>query len=274
MPGETFAVDARTIEQALNTRWLGRSFHVFRSVSSTNTVLGQLAEEGAPAGTMVVADFQSQGRGRRQRRWHAPPGSSLLLSLLFRPQWPAVQAHWLTMIAGLAAVAAIEARTELQAGLKWPNDVMLRAVAGDGLQWRKTGGILLETRLEGGVIRQAIVGMGLNVNVDLEALPVSDTPAGSLLAATGRRLDRVALLAHILQRLEALYEEAAAGASPQQAWESRLITRNQKVRVTTDEEVVEGLALGCDEWGRLLVRLKDGKVRRFAAGDVTLRETV
>lgn len=265
-------MDALVIGDALTTRWLGRSLHVFESVGSTNTVLAQLAQEGAPAGTIVLTNYQSSGRGRRQRRWHAPPASSLLVSLLFRPHWPALQAHWLTMMAGLAATSAIEARTELEVGLKWPNDVMLRPASGDEPAWRKAGGILLETRLDGDVVVQAIVGLGLNVNIAPQDLPEGVVPATSLLAETGQRFDRVTLLVHMLQRLETLYEEAAVGNAPHEAWQARLITRNRRVRVTTETGVVEGLALGCDEWGRLRLRRDNGQVQNFAAGDVTLRD--
>ena len=268
------AVKQEAILASLGTRWVGRSVHVYEEVGSTNKTLAQLAAAGAPAGTMVIADYQSQGRGRRRRRWEAPPRSSLLFSLLFRPQWPSAQAPWLTMMAGLAVVVAIQAHTPLAVGLKWPNDVMVwdeGRPAAPVAQWCKAGGLLLETQSDGEQLQQAIVGIGLNVNIPREALPAAETPATSLLAAGGRALSRVPLLASILQHLESLYEEATAGHSPQPAWDARLLTRNRSVRVTSDDGVVEGIALGSDEWGRLLVRTAQGEVRRFAAGDVTLR---
>ena len=261
------------ISDALQTRWLGRSFEVLEEVDSTNVVLSRLASEGAPAGTMIIADFQTEGRGRRERRWHAPPRTSLLFSILLRPGWPVRQAQWLTMIAGLATVAAIEAVAPLEVGLKWPNDVMIQETLKGRSRWHKTGGILLETRLDGEVVREATVGLGLNVNIARQDLPEGPTPATSLLAATGRAYDRTALLARLLQRLETLYEEAATGRSPQAAWDARLVTRNRQVRVVMEDGVVEGVALGSDAWGRLLVRTAENEVRRFAAGDVTLADS-
>jgi BirA family biotin operon repressor/biotin-[acetyl-CoA-carboxylase] ligase len=254
---------------------LGQIVHAFAEVGSTNTVLAVLAQREAPQGTMVIADYQSHGRGRRQRRWEAPPRSSLLLSLLFRPDWPAVRASWLTMIAGLAAVDAMQTCTPLQAALKWPNDVMIWDTAPGSAGWCKVGGLLLETRLDGDQLRQAIIGIGLNVNIPRDQLPQTGsagtgTPAGSLLATSGQYVPRLRLLTHFLQRLETLYERAAAGQSPQPAWDARLLTRDQPVRVTGAKGIVEGTALGSDEWGRLLVRAADGELHRFAAGDVTL----
>ena len=117
----------------LGTRWLGRTLHFFPVVASTNEVLYELALAGAPAGSMVLADFQTAGKGRLGRRWEAPAGSSLLFSLLFRPGWPAAQAAWLTMMAGLATAEAVAGLTGVVVGLKWPNDVMIHTADG----WRK-----------------------------------------------------------------------------------------------------------------------------------------
>lgn len=256
---------------ALNTQWLGRSLQVYDQVTSTNTVLSQLAADGAPTGAMVIAEYQAQGRGRQDRRWLAPRGSSLLFSLLFRPRWPAPQAYWLTMIAGLAAVETIESHSTLQAALKWPNDVMIWDENSADPQWCKAGGILLDTQLDHERLSQAVLGMGLNVNLPRRQLPTGATPATSLLAAGGRSLARIPLLAGFLQQLETRYEEAASGASPQPSWNERLLTRDRPVRVTTAHQALEGHALGADEWGRLLVRAADGELHRFAAADVTLR---
>lgn len=255
----------------LATRWVGRPTHVHESVDSTNDLLAALAASGAPAGTTVVATHQTAGRGRRNRRWLAPPATALLFSVLFRPHWPALQAHWLTMLAGLAMIRAVETHSPLQLGLKWPNDLMLYDAKGPTPQWCKTGGILLETTLSADHLQQAILGIGLNVNIPRQHLPSGPTPATSLLAAGGKALDRPSLLAQILLELETLYERADAGQSPQPAWDSRLITRNHPVRVSDDNHVLEGIALGSDKWGRLLVRDAQGAVHHIAAGDVTLR---
>lgn len=250
----------------LHSGWLGRPAHVISRLGSTNTALKEMAEDGAPAGTLLITDFQEAGKGRFDRRWEAPAGTSLLFSLLFRPGWPARRASWLTMCAGLAVVEAVEAKTDLHAGLKWPNDVMLATAEG----WRKTAGLLLETELEDEQLRLAVLGIGLNVNIPPEQLPTAG--ATSLLAAGGERTPRLPLLATLLERLERWYEGAEGEESPQPAWNSRLITLGRRIRVSGGPETVKGTAQGTDEWGRLLVRDDEGRVHAVPAGDVTLRE--
>lgn len=216
---------------------------------------------------MALTDFQSAGRGRHGRRWEAPAGTSLLFSLLFRPPWPADQASWLMMLAGIAAVHAVRQTSSLEAALKWPNDVMVRITE----SWRKAGGLLLETTLAGERIDYVIAGIGINANVAEDELPQTETAATSLLAATGRTFDRVALLGVLLQQLEALYEAAAAGQSPHAEWDALLLARNRPVIVSSAEQVLRGTATGTDPWGRLLVQDDQGRVHAVAAGDVTLQ---
>lgn len=264
-------------QRPLNTRRLraalGPDAHYFPETGSTNDLLREMADAGAPGGTLVLADFQQTGKGRLNRRWQAPPGTSLLFSLLFRPGWPAVRASWLTMIGGLAAVEAIAAAlaapesSSLIPALKWPNDIILPDAAG----WAKVGGILLETTVTGDRLEQAILGMGLNVNIPPEDLPETTVPATSLLAAGGRSLARLPLLVTLVQRLEHHYQAACRGESPQPAWNERLLTRDRPVAVSASGRTVTGTAAGTDEWGRLLVETADGEVYKFAAGDVTLR---
>jgi BirA family biotin operon repressor/biotin-[acetyl-CoA-carboxylase] ligase len=262
-------MNSDTIQKAITTKWLGRPVHFRPSVTSTNDLLKEMAEKGAPAGTMLITDFQSQGKGRLNRRWDAPPGSSLLLSLLFRPTWPAYQAHWLTMIAGTAAVSAVRQETGLAPALKWPNDVMI-LVEG---QWRKFGGLLLEANIEDGQLTYAVMGGGLNLNIPFNDLPEAMTPAASLLSASGRLVNRLSLLNRYLLALEELYEAADSGQSPHYAWRDLLITIGKPVQVSgrTLETPIEGTAEGVDEWGRLLVREQNGRLHALAVGDISLR---
>ncbi|MFW6184333.1 MAG: biotin--[acetyl-CoA-carboxylase] ligase [Chloroflexota bacterium] len=264
---EDLTVDS--LSHSLHTRWLGRHLHVFGEIDSTNHALAELAAEGAAHGTLVISDFQSQGRGRRQRRWLAPAGTSLLFSLLFRPNWPAQRASWLTMIGSLAAAHAVEKVTSQRAGLKWPNDIMLATDEG----WAKMGGVLLETQLSGDRVTQAILGIGLNVNIPAAELPDVETAVTSLLCACGQNVSRPTLLAALLLSLELLYEQAAAGNSPQPEWNKRLITPGHAVTVRGDQGQIRGVATGTDEWGRLLVRDETGRTHAVAAGDVSLRGT-
>ncbi|MGH2536046.1 MAG: biotin--[acetyl-CoA-carboxylase] ligase [Candidatus Promineifilaceae bacterium] len=250
----------------LATRWLGRPLHYLPSVGSTNEFLRALAQEGAPQGSLVVADYQSQGRGRRGRRWLAPAGTSVLASLLFRPGWPPERAAWLTMLAGLAAAEAIEAHCGLGVQLKWPNDLIVAR----GRSWAKLGGLLLEAELSANRLEWALVGLGINVNGRPPVLPDSYGQATSMELESGRRQNRAEFLAQLLVRIEAAYEAAAAGASPLAAWSNRLVTLGRSV-VAVGKRRLEGVAEACDEWGRLLVRDGQGQLHALAAGDVSLR---
>lgn len=264
-------LDEEAVRAALTTVWLGRPYLYQATIDSTNDYLKELAADPAyPAGTVLLADYQSAGRGRLARRWEAPPGASLLFSVLFRPGWPAERGPWLTMLAGLAAAEAIEAVAGLPAHLKWPNDVVLDHEG----QWRKAAGLLLDTSLDGrGRLESAILGIGLNVNTPPAALPEAPTPATSLLAVGGRPVARLPLLVALLERLEQRYTAADAGRSPQAKWAERLITLGRPVTVSAAGSggVLTGMAEGVDEWGQLLVRDDAGRLQAVAAGDVTLR---
>ncbi len=263
------------VSHSLNTRWLGKKCQVLLEVDSTNDLLKEMMQQGEadlpPNGFVLLTEYQRKGRGRLARRWEAPAGSSLLLSMLFRPGWPAAQANWLTMLVSLAAANAIATHTNLEAGLKWPNDVMVR----QDNSWRKVSGILQEGGFDAnGRLQWAIVGIGINVNIPAEQLPEGITPPTSLLAATGQTVPRLPLLHTFLQRVEDLYDAAGNGRSPQPLWQNKLITLGQPVRVTHHQtnHSFTGIAEATDEAGHLLVRDASGKIHTVAAADVTLRE--
>lgn len=268
-------LDEASVRAELATAWLGRPYHYVAAIDSTNDRLKAWAADPArPAGTVLLAEYQSAGRGRLDRRWEAPPGVALLFSLLLRPGWPARQGVWLTMLAGLAVVEAIEAVTGSPARLKWPNDVVIDHEG----EWRKVCGLLLDSSLDvAGRLESAVIGIGLNVNVPAAALPPAPLPAAtpptSLQIACGRPVPRRPLLLTLLARLERRYEAAAAGRSPWAEWNDRLVTIGQRVRVSAagGADALDGLAEGTDEWGQLLVRDAAGRRHAVAAGDVTLR---
>jgi len=251
------------IKSGLRTSLLGRHVVYRPSVGSTNDVARELAEEGAPEGTLVIADEQRAGRGRLGRRWLAPKGSSLLMSLLFRPPLAPHQAGRLTMICSLAIADAIEEVTGLRPGLKWPNDILLGG--------RKAGGILTELGTTGERLDYAIVGVGLNVNLDVAQFPEIAATATSLSRELGREVPRLEVLWAILAEIEERYLRLRAGLSPHEEWAARLVTLHQQVRVTTPQGVLEGWAEGVDADGALILLLPDGRRRRLLAGDVTLR---
>jgi BirA family transcriptional regulator, biotin operon repressor / biotin---[acetyl-CoA-carboxylase] ligase len=268
-------LSATAVSQSLTTRWLGQTCQILPEVDSTNDLLKQMVRQGSaaspPAGLVLLTEYQRQGRGRLARRWEAPPGSSLLLSMLFRPNWPASQTNWLTMLVSLAAAETIAQLTELEVGIKWPNDVMVRQAN----VWHKVSGILQEGEFgEDGRLRWAIVGIGINVNISVAQLPQGITPATSLFAASGQPVPRLSLLVTLLDRVEKLYDDVVEdGRSPHPAWQNKLITLGQPVQVTYTQtsRSFSGIAEATDAAGHLFVRDADGQRHTVTAADVTLR---
>ncbi|GAB4264577.1 MAG: biotin--[acetyl-CoA-carboxylase] ligase [Candidatus Promineifilaceae bacterium] len=262
---------AEFVEPNLSTRWLARPFRYLPQTHSTNEILkGLLAEGTAVHGMTVLADYQQKGRGRLGRTWQAPAGTSLLLSMLFSPDWPGEQAQWLTMIGAVAGAEAVQAVCGLHVGIKWPNDLMLN-VAG---RWHKVAGLLLDGFFDGnGRLCHAVLGMGINVNIAPADLPDAVTPPVSLMMAAGRPVSRYALLLSLLTRLEALYDLAATGTSPYALWQARLINLGQETAVTfPNGRVLRGKTIGTTPSGALLLQEPTGQVYTIAGGEVTLRE--
>jgi len=261
------------VRAELTTQWLGRNYRYIESIGSTNDRLKEWLADGSnpPAGTVLLTDYQTAGRGRLDRRWEAPPATSLLFSVLFRPGWPAEKSGRLTMLAGLAIAEAIETVTGLDVRLKWPNDIMLR----QDDSWAKVAGLLLDAVVsDGQTLESAILGIGVNVNIPSGALPEAITAPTSLLVACGQPVARRPLLLACLERLEHHYNAAERGLSPWAAWNERLITIGRAVNVTAagTGQSLAGLAEATDELGRLIVRDETGRRHTIAAGDVTLRD--
>ena len=241
---------------------------------STNDVAKRLALEGAPEGTVVIADEQMTGRGRLDRRWLAPSRTSLLCSLLFRPLLEVAQAHRLTMVCSMAAADAIAQVADLRVALKWPNDLIVRSsIEGDTLDrgtWRKLAGVLTESTISDGALDFIVVGIGINVNIRRGDLAALDPRATSIMAEVGRRVRRAALLVALLNGVDNRYQRLRHGESPHQEWSARLATVGRLVRATTSDGIVKGIAEGVGEDGALLVRTEDGERRRLLTADVAL----
>jgi len=220
---------------------------------------------GSQEGIVVLADEQVSGRGRRGRRWLAPPGTCLLFSLLLRPPLAPHQCPRLTMASSLALAESIESHTGLAIGLKWPNDLLI--------QDRKAGGILTELSIEGARLAYAIVGIGLNVNLDFTVPEVAflGEQATSLSRELGAPVAREPLLSCILNRLEARYLALCEGWLPHREWKARLVTLHQQVVISSLGSKLEGWAEDVDHDGALLLRLGDGRIVRVLTGDVSLR---
>lgn len=233
--------------------------------TSTNAHVAEAAHRGAAEGLVVAAEYQSRGRGRLDRGWESPPGAGLTFSVLLRPQqvasnrWP-----WLPLLTGVAVAEATTRLAAVEAGLKWPNDVLVGG--------RKLAGILLE-RVGGSSAPAAVVGVGLNVTTTAEEL--AEPTATSLLLEGATTYDREAVLRAVLHTLEALYTRwRSVGGDPdasglRTAYESRSVTLGREVRVELPGRTwLTGTADTVDDAGRLVVRDSTGRDTAVAAGDV------
>jgi len=260
-PGAGTGLVPELIGRDLNTRIVGSSIICHERVESTNDIAARLAKEGAPEGTLVLAEEQSKGRGRLGRRWQAPPGSSLLMSIVFYPPLLPSQAQRVAMVCSLGALAGIGLATGLQAQMKWPNDILI--------QGRKVAGSLVEAAVYGSELSYVVAGIGLNVNLDPALLEDVAAPATSLAQELGHLVDRVALLRHILRETDARYLRLLQGWSPREEWAANLSTLGQSITVHAGDEVLRGTAEGVNEDGALLLRDPGGTLHRLRVGDVT-----
>lgn len=273
------------VRHRLATRVFGQNVVYVEQTGSTNTELKALARWGAPEGLLYLTDEQLAGRGRLERTWHAPAGSSLLMSLLFRPgnELAPHQAQRLTMLCALALLHGVEKHTGLEFGLKWPNDLVWK----DG---RKLAGILTELEIENDQLAWVVVGVGLNVNVDFrkEADTGQHGPGkagngGPPLAQTATSLSmilerdtddlRLPILQSFLVNVERRYEALPRGYLPHQEWRERLTGLEEPITVVSPDgsSRQEGVMAGVNEDGALLLRKADGSVLTIFAGDVTVR---
>jgi len=256
-------ISVETITGGLETRFIGQRTLYFPSLTTTMDVARQEALEGAPEGTVVIADEQTAARGRLQRVWLTPRGN-IALSVVLYPQ--RTHLYKLIMVASLAVSGCIETVTGFRPDIKWPNDVLIRG--------KKVCGILIESDVRADRVNYAIIGIGINVNLDVAAFPEIHATATNLFHELGKEVSRLSLVRELLKEIESYYLESASGDTIYEQWRKRLITLGKEVRTTsaTGETVLEGIAESVDRDGSLWLRLKDGSLTRFIAGDVTLNE--
>lgn len=249
----------------LDTKWAGKEVYYFDEIDSTNTKARQLGDQGAPHGTVVVADCQHTGRGRRGRTWESPKGKNIYMSLLLRPKFSPDKASMLTLVMALSVYEGLKDHVDLDLKIKWPNDL----VCGN----KKLVGILTEMSTEIDYINHVVIGTGINVNFEEFPDEIKEM-ATSLSLETGCRQKRSAIISSILKHFEENYEiylETCDLSKLQEEYNHILINRDQKVQILGEKQTYTAHALGINEKGELLVRKEDGSIAAIYAGEVSVR---
>nr|WP_294671653.1 biotin--[acetyl-CoA-carboxylase] ligase [uncultured Blautia sp.] len=252
-----------TIADQIHTKWAGKTVHFARETDSTNLWIKRLAKEGAPEGTLALAEFQSAGRGRLGRSWEVPEGTSVMMSILLRPKFEPQYAPTLTLVMGMAVAKAVK-KLGFDVSIKWPNDVVV--------SHKKICGILTEMGVRDGKIDYAVIGVGINVNIREFPEEMADK-ATSLYLESGREFDRSQIPGLVMEAFEEYYEKFAATcdlSGLKEEYESILANYNQPVRVLA-KEPYEGVARGITDGGELLVEKTDGTIVAVSAGEVSVR---
>ena len=252
-----------TIADQIHTKWAGKTVHFARETDSTNLWIKRLAKEGAPEGTLALAEFQSAGRGRLGRSWEVPEGTSVMMSILLRPKFEPQYAPMLTLVMGMAVAKAVK-KLGFDVSIKWPNDVVV--------SHKKICGILTEMGVRDGKIDYAVIGVGINVNIREFPEEMADK-ATSLYLESGKEFDRSQIPGLVMEAFEKYYEKFAATcdlSGLKEEYESILANYNQPVRVLA-KEPYEGVARGITDGGELLVEKTDGTIATVSAGEVSVR---
>jgi BirA family biotin operon repressor/biotin-[acetyl-CoA-carboxylase] ligase len=252
---------AATITEGLKTRIIGGKVFYLPRVTSTMDIARSEAVKGAAEGTVIIAGEQTRGRGRLKRGWIAPEGN-IALSIILYPDIKSLP--YLIMIASLAVVKGIESVLGLKAGIKWPNDILING--------KKVAGILIENEVKGNNVAYSILGIGINVDLRVDAHIEIAFTATSLKSESSENDLRIIVTQSLLKEFDKLYLKLPNSKTIYKAWRDRLITLGEKVRAESGNQIIEGVAEAVDEDGALMIRGEDGKLMRVVAGDVTLRE--
>ncbi len=250
------------IIKGLSTKIVGKQMFIFESIDSTNSCGCALGDAGTSEGAVVVAEYQTSGRGRLGRPWLAEPGTSLLFSVLLRPTITVENAGLLTLFASAAIARAVERSIGLKVECKWPNDLLL--------QGKKFCGILIENSFQRSGVSYTVIGAGVNVNQP-EFPPEIAGKATSLSREAGRVLDRSKILQNILMELDAMYDAVRRGefSAAISEWTQRCSMFGKAITVQEHDSTVNGVAARLHQDGGLIIMTDRGE-RTIYAGDVTV----
>lgn len=264
----TEAPDVMTEEELQScrkTKWAGQEIAYFDEIDSTNIKAKELAEQGYPNGTLVVADQQVSGRGRRGRSWESPSGIGIFMTLMLKPEINPNNASMLTLVAALAVAKAIKEVTGLDAQIKWPNDIVING--------KKICGILTEMSAQFDYINHIVIGIGINVHNEVFSDEIAHMASSLLLESQGKKFRRAEIIEKILEYFEEYYEiylETEDLTALTGEYNKILVNMNKPVRVLDPKDEFEGKAMGITAKGELIVDTWESR-KLVSSGEVSVR---
>lgn len=253
------------LESRMKTKWVGKRVVYFDETGSTNADARREADNDAPCGTLVVADCQKSGKGRRGRSWQSPAGTDIYMSLLLKPTFSPDIASMLTLVTAISVAEGIHQVTGLEAKIKWPNDIVVNR--------KKVCGILTEMNAERDFIHYVVVGVGINVNMDDFAEEIKDM-ATSLKLELGTDVSRAELIPVVMECFEANFELFCREknlSALKERYNELLVNKRTLVKVLDPKGEFSGIAGGITDTGELIVYGEDGKITNVYAGEVSVR---
>lgn len=253
------------IKSLMHTEWVAKEVLYFDTIDSTNTKAQELAEKGYPSGTLVVADKQESGKGRRGRSWVSPSGTGIFMTLMIKPDINPNNASMLTLVAALAVAKAITSVTGEEALIKWPNDIVING--------KKVCGILTEMNAQFDYINHIVVGIGINVHNESFTEEISQMASSLMIEAGGKRFHRAQIIAETMSYFEQYYDtflKTQDLSALVREYDELLVNRNKSVRVLDPKEPFDGKAMGITPKGELIVDTWESR-KLVSSGEVSVR---
>ena len=253
------------IKSLMHTEWVAKEVLYFDTIDSTNTKAQELAEKGYPSGTLVVADKQESGKGRRGRSWVSPSGTGIFMTLMIKPDINPNNASMLTLVAALAVAKAITSVTGEEALIKWPNDIVVNS--------KKVCGILTEMNAQFDYINHIVVGIGINVHNESFPEEISQMASSLMIEAGGKRFHRAQIIADTMSYFEQYYDtflKTQDLSALVREYDELLVNRNKSVRVLDPKEPFDGKAMGITPKGELIVDTWESR-KLVSSGEVSVR---
>lgn len=253
------------IKSLLHTDWVAKEVLYFDTIDSTNSKAQELAEKGYPSGTLVVADKQESGKGRRGRSWVSPSGTGIFMTLMIKPDINPNNASMLTLVAALAVAKAITSVTGEEAMIKWPNDIVVNG--------KKVCGILTEMNAQFDYINHIVVGIGINVHNESFPEEISQMASSLMIEAGGKGFHRAQIIAETMSYFEQYYDtflKTQDLSALVREYDELLVNRNKSVRVLDPKEPFDGKAMGITPKGELIVDTWESR-KLVSSGEVSVR---